>query len=99
VLDRIKAHFVDYALVALLFGGMLYAATTAYKTSIKVDEVLKVSEANENRIREISKFIASEQLKNGTLTKDAIEALIGSEDLDGFELEFKALDTDRDDGR
>lgn len=92
MLKNIKNHFIEFLILVLILGGVLYSATESYKTSIKVNEAIKLIKKNKDKIKEINENLAIKKLKNGTLSEDDIKALISSKNIEEFKFKINALE-------
>ena len=67
--NKIPEHIVGFITTVLLLGGVFYSATTSYKTSVIVEDLLKKTEKNEKKLKIIANQIIIFKSRNGSLTE------------------------------
>lgn len=79
--NKIKDYLIEFLVIVLVLGGLLYSVTENYKTSLKVQDLEKIIKKNEEKINSIRSDIAVQKLNNGLLTNDDIKDLATQKDI------------------
>lgn len=87
MLERIKEHAVEYVVMSIFLGGLLYATTAVYKASFDIQGLTKQQEDIEkrlidivNNIKEVRLIFAKEKLEKGDLTTKELGELMSKLD-------------------